>query len=191
MYLIDKTIATTMEWKARQTSLKLSWHFICQIGTFCRSLLCCSSLELTAAIKTWVTLFGNGGDPGLSISQRSSKSLRLLSLISLYYIIMISTTEEKKKGTEIQALSFSYQDFPNIKCYYTDKSTIKNFKCQPTSGSVFTCSAKLSILLVPQLRHKHEKEPAEINGCYRSNIKQSDVVESELAKVVDLHFSII
>lgn len=30
-------------------------------------------------------------------------------------------------------------------------------------GSVFTCSAELSVLMVPELRYKHEKEPTEIN----------------------------
>lgn len=64
---------------------------------------------------------------------------------------------------EIQALSFSYRDFSNIRCYYRDKSRTKILTISQPQVSMFTCSAKLSILMVPELRHKHEKEPTEIN----------------------------
>jgi len=70
-----------------------------------------------------------------------------------------------------------------------DKNRTKNLTTSHLQGSTFTYSAELSMLMVPELRHKHEKEPTEINEMLQ--IKQPDIVESELAKVVDLYLYII
>lgn len=73
---------------------------------------------------------------------------------------MVSTTENKNEGTEIQYLAM----IPPTSDAITEiKAKPKILTTSQPLGSMFTCSAEFSILMVPELKHKHENEPTEIN----------------------------
>lgn len=99
----------------------------------------------------------------LSMSQGSNKSHGLLSLINSHYNIMISTTKTRNDRMEIQALAFSYHDFPTSDAITETKAEPKILTTSQPQGSMFTRSAEPSILMIPELRLQHEKQPREIN----------------------------
>lgn len=124
--------------------------------------LCCSSLPFSSQLPSKSECpYLETGDPGHSVllptSQRSRKSLFLPSLSNSYYSIMRSTTENRNEGMEIQALAFSHHGFPSIKCCQRTEQN-PNFNHQATLGSMCTCSAALPVLVVPELRQKHDRE---------------------------------